>query len=343
MPTFTTSQYQSALDDCAAQVGIASGEHYTLDGQWHKAQPADKRDRGKLFYCGEWRQTRTGRYYPTCTFYSFRGGGRSIYFNGYTANQSFSDQAIRPATHRPQKPPPDPTKTLRRFRQSIAPALPLDNPQAGTARTYLSTRGLSDILADLPAGLRYHPSLDYWHPTNSGPVRLGTYPALLAVVTSPKNRWVGLHRTYLRPDGSGKLSLPDPDDPLDTLPAKKLLSLTPGATSGGAVRLYPPSSTLAVTEGIETALAVRIATHLPVWAALSASALAALILPPGVRELIIYADLDKSATGQQAAQTLAQRYCLSHRVRIATPSGLLPTDARGIDFLDVLQEGSHGC
>jgi hypothetical protein len=62
---------------------------------------------------------------------------------------------------------------------------------------------------------------------------------------------VALHRTYLSVDGPGKAEVESP----------KKLSRTsyPGATNGATIPLDKPGSVLAVTEGIETALAVRAA------------------------------------------------------------------------------------
>ena len=46
-----------------------------------------------------------------------------------------------------------------------------------------------------------------------------------------------------------------------------------GALRGAAVRLYEATDRLAITEGIENALAVRLATGWPTWAATSATLL----------------------------------------------------------------------
>ena len=107
----------------------------------------------------------------------------------------------------------------------------------------------------------------------------------------------------------------------------------PRATNGGAIRLYAPDETLAVTEGIETALAVRCATGLPVWATCSAGGMARLIVPPDVRLVIICADHDPA--GLDAARTLARRLLTEQRrVKMLTP------DTPGADWAD-RPEGSH--
>lgn len=118
--------------------------------------------------------------------------------------------------------------------------------------------------------LRYAPSLR--HPS-------GTYlPAMVARIENIAGELVGIHRTYLRPDGRRKT---------DFEPAKAIL----GRASGGAVRLAAAGDTLMV-EGIETCLAAMQATGMPASAALSTSGMTRLMLPSVVREVIVLADHD---------------------------------------------------
>ena len=103
-----------------------------------------------------------------------------------------------------------------------------------------------------------------------------------------------------------------------------------GSVSGGAVRLAKARGTLAVTEGIETGLAVMTATDIPTWAALSASGMASLAVPDELDELVICADFDEA--GIDAAESLARR--MNHRVptvRVAIP------DTYGEDWADVIR------
>jgi putative DNA primase/helicase len=187
--------------------------------------------------------------------------------------------------------------------------------------TYLHQRGLSLPPADLPAVMRYHPHLVYHHEDGQP-----TYhPAMVARVDHPSGRAVSLHRTFLRLDGR-KADVPSP---------KKLMSpAIPGATRGGAIRLYPAGETLAVTEGLETALAVRLATGLRVWAAICAGGMARLIVPPEVHLIVICADHDSA--GLDAARTLARRLLVEQRrVKLLTP------ETPGTDWAN-LQEVGHG-
>ncbi|MEY4749698.1 MAG: hypothetical protein RIQ60_1912 [Pseudomonadota bacterium] len=188
---------------------------------------------------------------------------------------------------------------------------------ADAAGRYLRHR-LRCLPAVLPTCLRFHPGLDYWHDGE----RLGTFPALVATITSPAGELLALHRTYLDPSGR-KASLPD------GAPVKKLTRAA-GYLMGGCVRLAEPDAAglLGVAEGIETALAASMAGGLPVVAAYSAGALAAWQWPAAVRHIVVCADNDPA--GAAAAHELGQRALSAGlRVHVAAPS------APGLDWCDI--------
>lgn len=181
-------------------------------------------------------------------------------------------------------------------------------PVTGTpAERYLRSRGITCAL---------HPSLRYkescWHASAR---RL---PALVASVLALQGNASAVHRTYLRPDGSGKA---------EVSPCKAML----GPVAGGAVRLARAPGPLVVAEGLETALSL-LCGLLPgpaaVWAALSAGGMARLHLPPVPGQLIIAPDGDP--TGRQGAEALALRaHALGWRVAVMPPP-------EGFDWNDVL-------
>jgi len=160
---------------------------------------------------------------------------------------------------------------------------------------YLANRGLR--LPAYPRTLRFHPALGYFE-KQTGQQRakkIGEYPAMLACVQGVDGHAVTLHRTYLK-DGRKALG---PQ-------SKKVLS---SGINGAAVRLFEPTDELAVTEGIETALAVHLSTGKPVWAALNCGNMEKLWIPDSVRRVCIYADNDADSEfdGQAAAYALARR------------------------------------
>jgi len=174
------------------------------------------------------------------------------------------------------------------------------------AETYLRGRG---ITCDLPPALRFHPAT--WH----GPTAK-RYPALVAAVQGAG--LPAVHRTYLRPDGSGKAEIDPP---------KAML----GATAGGAVRLTDGPSWLAVGEGIESTLSLSCGLldgPATLWAGLSTSGLRGLRLPSQPGRLTIACDGD--TPGRDAAKVLAERaHALGWQVGICDPG-------TGADFNDIL-------
>lgn len=159
---------------------------------------------------------------------------------------------------------------------------------------YLSGRGLGLDL--YPAALRCHPRLGYYERTEGGrSQRVAEFPALLARVDGPDGHLVSVHRTYL--DDGRKAELPD---------AKKLLS---SGIQGAAIRMFAPTDTLALTEGIENGLAVHLLRNIPVWPALSAGNLEKVWLPDTVRHVLIFGDNDAGSDfdGEASAYALARR------------------------------------
>jgi hypothetical protein len=181
-------------------------------------------------------------------------------------------------------------------------------PIIGTvAESYLRGRGIS---CALPDALRFHPNC--WH----GPSE-SRWPAMVALVEGGEG--FAVHRTYLRPDGSGKAGLAGGD------------KLMLGATAGGAVRLSGDVSRLAVAEGIESALSLLcglMAEPATVWAALSTSGMRSLRLPEKPLRLVIAGDGDQP--GREASHALAAKaHALGWRVAMLDPGD-------GADFNDVL-------
>ncbi|MBI1417972.1 MAG: hypothetical protein GC146_12180 [Limimaricola sp.] len=181
-------------------------------------------------------------------------------------------------------------------------------PITGTpAEHYMRSRG---IFCELPSCMRYKESC--WHSTAT---RL---PALVSWIHVKEGAGCAVHRTYLKEDGSGKA---------DVTPAKAML----GPASGGAVHLSNDPGPLVVAEGLETALSLRCGI-LPgpatIWAALSASGMAALRLPERRGRLIVAPDGDP--VGRKAAEALATRaHGLGWQVSLLIPP-------EGFDWNDVL-------
>jgi putative DNA primase/helicase len=189
---------------------------------------------------------------------------------------------------------------------------------------YLKGRGLS--LTQYPAAIRCHPALGYFQKEgNATPKKVAEYPAMLACVRAANGDAVTLHRTYLC-DGH-KLTAAD---------AKKVLC---AGFSGAAVRLGEAGDELALCEGIETGIAVMLATAKPVWSALSAGNLEKVLVPETVRQISIYADNDADGdfTGQVSAFALARRLKREEKDTSRCVRVFLPKNP-GADWADVWRQ-----
>lgn len=184
-------------------------------------------------------------------------------------------------------------------------------PAKGTiVEQYLHCRG---ITCPIPEVIRFHPKC--WHSGSQT-----NHPAMVAKVTKwDSDELIAIHRTYLKPDGSWKA---------DVEPNKAML----GSTKGGAVHLTPAGSTLAIAEGLETALAVYQITGHPTWSGLSAGGIESLEMPPSPLAEIVLIYEDNDPVGQQKALNKANLcYREGRRVQIMTPY------VWGADFNDVLK------
>ncbi len=195
----------------------------------------------------------------------------------------------------------------------------------GRIAEYLEYRGLGcrDLPISVPDTLRLHPSLNYYHQGETA-----SYPCMVAEIILDGKR-VGLHRTWLDPDASGKAPCSQP---------RKAWKCVESMT-GGAIRLYPveEGKPLAIAEGIETSLAVRHLTGLPTWSAINSTMMAKVLLPENIKSVIICADKDKSEAGQRAADKLAERLINEGReVKISYPPIPIPENAIGVDWLNFL-------
>ena len=184
---------------------------------------------------------------------------------------------------------------------------------------YLQSRGIS---LRPPSTLRWSPSC--WHPDTK---RTGIKcAAMIGRVDNVDGEIIGIHRTYLSPDGSGKV--PGIQD-------KAFL----GPIKGGAMRLgaIEPERALIVGEGLETVLSLMQLRRLPGWSALSAPGLRALVLPQSVRRVLVAVDHDRGGAGEAAARDAAARWISEGReVRLAIPA------RRGDDWNDVLRGRANG-
>lgn len=203
-------------------------------------------------------------------------------------------------------------------------------------KAYTASRGLPVVQAD-----SLFIATRIYHRDENG-VK-STKNALLAAMSRVDGELVTYHRIFLDEKGRGiqgenrKMMLPPP--------------CQQGEINGCSVQLAQPRMSqngkiLALTEGVETGLAVMAAMGLPVWACYSSALLEAVEIPRDVEVVVIFADTDyKTGQGIDSAEVCAKRLRdLGHRVRIVLPvdpPGFNPEGKKGVDWLDVYQAGRH--
>lgn len=210
--------------------------------------------------------------------------------------------------------------TLKRVCKDLIPA-----SSSIRVADYLRRRGLKGDMSKLPSNLRYHPCLNYFDDETEV---TSYWPCLVARYVSMEGRLVNLHRHYI--DRNGNKAQVD-------MPKK---SCSPcGPTTGAAIRLDKPTyGVLGMCEGLETGLAIREATGLPVWPYGSAGMLGNAKIPKefNIKLVIIFADRDKSGAGWTFAKKLAEALKQQGiRVLILLPPADVPKDSKSVDWEDM--------
>jgi putative DNA primase/helicase len=162
------------------------------------------------------------------------------------------------------------------------------------AENYLACRTLTPPAGD--AVLRFHPRCPFKLEDDA----IVHLPALVAIFNDIlTNEPCGIHRTALKPDGSGKADLPGLGTP------KKML----GRAQGAAIKLCPDADVtmgLGIAEGIESGLTAFCANWRPIWVLGSAGAISTFPVLAGVEILTIFADADPA--GMKAARACQARW-----------------------------------
>jgi hypothetical protein len=181
---------------------------------------------------------------------------------------------------------------------------------------YLAERGLA-LPEHCEEVLRFHPAC---------PRSDARLPAMLGLMRDiVTNRPAGVHRTFLRADGRAKAEIE---------PNRMML----GPAKGAVLKLSPDEEVtmgLALTEGIEDALALLSDARGPVWACLSAGAMSAFPVLGGIEALSVFADNDRA--GARAADACVERW------QRAGKDALVVTPPRRFKDFGAIAEGKrHG-
>lgn len=209
---------------------------------------------------------------------------------------------------------------------------------ASPIHRYLHSRGITISMTRrdyLSADhVRFCPSTSYYEENEEKKYeKVGDFPALVCAVRAPDGEILTLHRTYLTSDGQKA--------PVES--ARKMMPVPQEVKlGGGAIRVGAPlNGYLGVAEGLESALAATQGTGIPCWSTVNAALLAQFEPPKDVHTVVVFADKDRSRTGELAAAQLQARLeAEGIKVVIMLPPQAIPANGKGIDWNDVLIE--HG-
>ncbi len=210
-------------------------------------------------------------------------------------------------------------------------SIPLSSPEARPARRYLVNRGVRqiDYRKIDETMIRFVPLLEYYEDGKM----VNKYPAIVTMVCDSNGRPSTVHRTYITNNGT-KAPVQSP---------KKIMRHCANDLFGAMrIGIAGNSKTLAVTEGIETALAVMSEFKIPVWATGNAYLLENFVPPKDVN-VVIYADKDLPSKqhpeghGQSSARLLLKRlWEQGIKASIKLPDNEIPQGMKGVDWLDVI-------
>lgn len=249
----------------------------------------------------------------------------------------------------------------------------LNNEIALPAAKYFASRGINNLHAAMKKEVKFHPAMPFYipipHPTEdreegdkearealisycqthwsfdsfinkeidgvSAPVmaNMGNHPCLLIMVRTKLGQPRRLHRIFL--DKSG--------DKADFAQAGfEIKKMMPGGAgleiTGCSCYIDDVSPVVGVAEGLETVLAVKQVTKMPMDCTINAGGLKNYQPRKGVKYVVIFEDKDASKTGEIYAKALEERL-LSEGfkvVRLTPPIEL--GNRKSVDWLDVLCE-----
>ncbi len=193
----------------------------------------------------------------------------------------------------------------------------IDAQDVHAGAKYFDERGLTFIETD---NVRFHSSAKYFEDQKV----VAHCPCLVIRISDSNEKFIGIQQIFLDEDGN-KAPVASP---------KKIL----GKTTDGRIILGSQSDVIAIAEGIETAMAVYLATGITTYACVSANGLRNFSLPANVTEVHIFGDNDLNGVGQGAAFEAASKIAKKKtKVFVHIPDrakfGII--EEKSFDFLDV--------
>lgn len=146
-------------------------------------------------------------------------------------------------------------------------------------------------------------------------------PAIVFIIRDSNNKVKGLQRVYLNNDGT-KASIDG---------RKRVI----GTIKHNAIKFGNIKDEIHLCEGPETAIAIYKAIKRPVWCCLNATNLSCQVIPKSVSKVHIWADKDKSGTGQRESLKAAEIYHKQGvKVFVHNPPSEIEVGTKSVDWLD---------
>ena len=213
-----------------------------------------------------------------------------------------------------ERKPPPPIRDDRDKRRHAIERVLREATAPDIVEEYLASRGISE----LPEPLRGHRGLNLWDEDRR---LVGRFAAVVAPVLGPAGEIQSAQRIYLCEPRIKKLM-----PAIDTV-------------AGGAVRLFEPTESLGIAEGIETACGAYEIFRIPTWSVISTGGIESFVPPLGITTLTVFADADRNYAGQKAAFVLANRLATDKRFRNIEIDVKVPSrpDTDWLDELNALR------
>lgn len=297
---------------------------------------------------------------------------------GFRYDPNLATPTHQPVAHVPKGPSKEELESAKRNRQKMNRAweesVPLNAPEAISVARYFAKRGITHLHSAMNEQVRFHKGMVYYIPLTTSqedkcekdaqerlalldycknhpsfdrfiykgeePIlaNMGKHPCLLIMIRTPNGEARRLHRIFLDDNGN-KASFH-----LDGFEVKRMM---PGGygleVTGCSCYIDPPSEVRGVAEGLETVLAVKQVTGMPMDCTISAGGLKNYVPPKGTKYIYIFEDKDRSKTGEIVAKEAEERLIAEGYgvIRLTPPLAL--GDSKSIDWLDVLERlGPNG-
>ena len=262
--------------------------------------------------------------------------------------------------------------TIKWLNEVMSELVPMDDSHAMPAIRYFAKRTIFDVRY-LMDEVRFHPALEFliglsgeednadlltriqadphfveFRYSQSGKLKsayMGKWPAIVPFLRTPDGRLYSMHRIFIDEDGN-KAPFGQYGDVKKRMSGIKVewdeqkQQYKYRDTKGAAVHLSPAfSPVLGLAEGLETTLAVRYATGMPMHCTVSAQGLSDYIADDEVKVVVIWVDDDRSGAGLKHANIQKEKLeAKGKQVHLMMPTLERQPDVKSVDWNDVLLE-----